>query len=452
MLPLAQATNPPPRRIIEKKEVVMIHPARFRLSISGTVFIALLALGYSALSPAATRSHPCQQETPAAAEPTPAQWAEDLDFLAAELPKKHKNLFHKISEDEFRAQVDALRAKLPSLSPSEILAGLMRLVAAVGDSHTTLGYRPRQGIPLMLYWFKDGISVLNTTAEYRDILYGRITALGGKPIEDVIPVLAELIPHENNAQVKNMLPNLLADTVVLLGAGVIPSSDTASLTVLTAAGRTVTMDMAPVPFSSKPEWLVDTSDKSGSPLYLKNRRQFYWFEVLTGSRTLFFKYNSCQNMRDRPFGDFVKDLFAAADTGKVSRIIIDLRHNGGGNSAIFAPFLAELKKRPSLCRGGGIYVLVGRRTFSSAILNALDLKKEMPAVFAGEPTGGKPNHYGEIQMFRLPQSGLTVTYSVKYFKVVEGDANSLVPDILVEPTLADYLKKSDPVLERVLKK
>jgi hypothetical protein len=430
----------------------VIRPYRLRIYLAALIFFALFTLENLALSPAGTRCRPQRQEAPAAAELTPEQWAEDLDFLGAELPKRHKNLFHKIEESEFRAQIETLKTDLFSLSQGEILVGLMRIVASVGDSHTTLGYRPRQGLPLMLYWFKDGISILNTTAEYKEILYGKISALGGKPIEDAIPVLAALIPHENEAQLKNKLPNLLADTAILNGAGIIPSADTASLTILTAAGRTITLEMTPVPFSSKPEWLVDTSDETDAPLYLKNRRLFYWFEALPQSGALFFKYNSCQDMKDRPFGDFVTALFETVDTDKVGRIIIDLRHNGGGNSAIFAPFLAELKKRPALCREGGIFVLIGRRTFSSAILNALDLKKETPAVFAGEPTGGKPNHYGEVQMFLLPKSGLPVTYSVKYFKVVEDDPASLVPDILVEPTLADYLKKSDPVLERILAK
>jgi hypothetical protein len=427
----------------------MIHPARPRLIVAGNVFFALLALVPGGLTAAGIHGRPPRQQPPSAAELTPEQWAKDLDFLAAELPKKHKNLFHKISESEFRARIEAFKAELPSLSQDEILAGLMRLIAAVGDSHTTLGYRPRQGLPLMLYWFKDGISILNTTAEYKDILHGKITGLGGKSMEDVIPVLAALIPHENMAQVKSKLPNLLTDAAVLHGAGIIPSPDKASLTILTAAGRTATVDMAPLSFSSKPDWLVDTSDESGAPLYLKNRRLFYWFEVLPDSRTLFFKYNSCQNMKDRPFSSFVKDLFEAAEVSQISRIVIDLRHNGGGNSAIFAPFLAELKQRPVLCREGGVFVLIGRQTFSSAILNALDLRKETPAVFAGEPTGGKPNHYGEVQMFLLPISGLAVTYSVKYFRVVDGDPESLAPDILVEPELADHLKKTDPVLEKV---
>jgi hypothetical protein len=416
----------------------------------GIVLAVCLAIGKPAFCPAGSLLYPSQKQSSSSKELTPEQWALDLDFLGAELPKKHKNLFHRISENEFRARIEELKAKLPTLGQDESLASLMKIVAAVGDSHTTIGYRAQQGLPLMLYWFKDGISILNTTAEYKDILYGKVTALGGKPIEDVVSAVSALIPHENEAQVKNYLPNLLTDTVLLHGLGLIPSPAAATVTVLTEAGRTVTLEMKPLLFSSKPEWLVNTSDESGVPLYLKNRRLFYWYEILPDSHALFFKYNSCQDMKGQPFTDFVKKLFAAADAAKVEKIIIDLRHNGGGNSAIFAPFLEELKNRPAICRKGAIYVLVGRRTFSSAILNALDLKKETLAVFAGEPTGGKPNHYGEIQSFRLPQSGLAVTYSVKYFQVVEGDPDSLVPEILVEPQLGDYLKKTDPVLERVL--
>jgi C-terminal processing protease CtpA/Prc len=149
---------------------------------------------------------------------------------------------------------------------------------------------------------------------------------------------------------------------------------------------------------------------------------------------------------------FVKTLFSVVDTEKVKRIVIDLRHNGGGNSGIFAPFLEELKKRQEFLQKESIYVLIGRRTFSSAILNAIDLKKQTPAIFVGEPTGGKPNHYGEVQSFRLPQSGLPVTYSIKYFQVVDDDPESLVPDLLIEQKISDYLRKGDPVLESVLGK
>ncbi len=406
----------------------MIHRRRSAILLTASSFIFCIAIGF------------------AGSQVTQEQWKHDLDFLATELPKKHKNLFFNISETEFLAQVTELEEKLPSMELDEILVGLMGIIASVGDSHTTLGYRPQQALPLMLYWFKDGIAILNTTPEYKDILYGKITALGGKPIEDVIASLTAIIPHENEAQVKNRIPNLLTDTLILHGMKLIPSQESAALTVLTTSGRTVTLDMKPLSFSSKPEWLVDNSDESDVPLYLRNRKLFYWYEILPESQTLFFKYNSCQNMRGQPFSDFVKKLFDEADAGKVKRIVIDLRHNGGGNSGIFAPFIEELNKRPEFLQKGSIYVLIGRRTFSSAVLNAIDLRKKTPAIFVGEPTGGKPNHYGEVRSFRLPQSGLPVTYSIKYFRVIDEDSDSLRPDLLVELRTADYLKKVDPVL------
>jgi len=420
-------------------------PFRYRSLIFAACFL-LLTCSVLVFPDSSIKSYLVQKEL------TPEQWREDVDFLAKELPKKHKNLYHNISDSEFQAQIEKLKAKLPSMEQSEILVSLMKIIASVSDSHTTLGYRPQRALPLMLYWFKDGIAILNTTAEYKEILYGKITAIGNTSIEDVVAVLTAVIPHENLAQVKNKIPNFLTDTVILHSMKLIPSQEKASLTVLTGSGRTITLDMNPISFSSKPEWLVDTSNESHVPLYLRNPQQFYWYEILSDSKALFFKYNSCKDSKDEPFGDFVKRLFEEADAKKVEKIIIDLRHNGGGNSGIFAPFLAEIKKRPRFMQKGNIYVLIGRRTFSSAILNAIDLQKETPAIFVGEPTGGKPNHYGEVQMFVLPNSKIPVTYSIKYFKVIDGDPDSLVPDILIERRLPDFLNRIDPVLRSVLDK
>jgi hypothetical protein len=418
-----------------KEEAFMIHRNRYAIFLTTTILIACVAAAGLSLD-----------------EITQDKWAQDLDFLAVELPKKHKNLFHNISETEFRTQIEEFQKKLPSMDQDEILVGLMKILASVGDSHTTLGYRPQKALPLMLYWFKDGIGILNTTAEYQDILHGKITAIAGMPIDHVVSTLSAVIPHENEAQVKNKMPNLLTDTLILRGMKLISSQETASLTVLTSSGKKITREMKPLSFSSKPEWLVDISDESDAPLYLKNRRLFYWYRILPESKTLFFKYNACQNIKGEPFIEFIQTLFDTADDKKIKRIVIDLRHNGGGNSGIFAPFLQELKKRPKFLHKGNIYVLIGRRTFSSAILNAIQLKNQTPAIFAGEPSGGKPNHYGEVKMFLLPQSKLPVTYSIKYFKVVENDPSSLTPDLLIESSFADYLDKVDPVLNCVLEK
>src|SRR5215510_10817035 len=71
-------------------------------------------------------------------ELSPEEWRQDLKFLAAELPRLHKNLFFQLPRSEFERQVRALDESIPTLSESEIRAALVRLVASVGNAHTRI--------------------------------------------------------------------------------------------------------------------------------------------------------------------------------------------------------------------------------------------------------------------------------------------------------------------------
>src|SRR5262249_25597824 len=99
---------------------------------------------------------------------------------------------------------------------------------------------------------------------------------------------------------------------------------------------------------------------------------------------------------------------------------------------------------------GGIVVLIGRYTFSSAYLHAARLKEKLGATLVGEPTGQKPNAYGEVRTFALPHSQILVRYSTKYWRTTAGDPPSLEPDVLVRAAAAHYFGLRDPVLEAAL--
>lgn len=381
---------------------------------------------------------------------TAEDWKADLEFLASELPKKHKNLFFRLPESRFSDMVEDLRSRISDLRREEIIVGFMQILAAVGDAHTDTYIRPTEALPLMLYWFDDGLFILNTTQRYRASLHGRITGVGGHPIDEVVEILSGIIPHENDAQIKNKLGSLLTRTDLLFGLGLIPDPAGATLSFLDKGGVEQTVAMEPVPMSGRPAWLLDLSPTEDAPLYRQKAGEYYWFHYLEESGILYVKYNACRNMPDRPFPEFTREVFGFLDTHDVRRLVIDLRQNGGGNSGIFAPFLAEIKKRESLNKEGRLYVLIGRRTFSSAGLNALELKNQTAALFAGEPTGGKPNHFGEIKYFQLPHSKIPVQYSTKYFTSATEDGPSLMPDIPVKVNFRDYLNNTDPVLEAVI--
>ena len=63
---------------------------------------------------------------------------------------------------------------------------------------------------------------------------------------------------------------------------------------------------------------------------------------------------------------------------------------------------------------------------------------------------GKPNHYGELRSFNLPNTDLRVSYSTKYFRLLEdSDPDSLYPDITVETEFEDFLNGRDTILEMI---
>src|SRR5262249_1265847 len=90
-------------------------------------------------------------------------------------------------------------------------------------------------------------------------------------------------------------------------------------------------------------------------------------------------------------------------------------------------------------------------TFSSGLLAAIALRRDLKAVLVGQPPGEKPNSYGEVRELTLPRSGLVVQYSTKYIRVVDGDPATYDPDIVVGRTIADSLNGTAPALDAALK-
>jgi hypothetical protein len=82
--------------------------------------------------------------------------------------------------------------------------------------------------------------------------------------------------------------------------------------------------------------------------------------------------------------------------------------------------------------------------------NAIDFRKETNAILVGEPAGEKPNSYQENDEMKLPNSGLVVSYSTKYYKFLDEDAPAVMPDKRIDPNWLDYKAGHDPVMDWIL--
>ena len=94
--------------------------------------------------------------------------------------------------------------------------------------------------------------------------------------------------------------------------------------------------------------------------------------------------------------------------------------------------------------------LVGRQTFSAAMVNAIDFRQDTNAILVGEPIGERPNSYSENDEITLPRSRLVVSYSTRYYQFLDQDVPAVEPDQRVDPSWEAYKAGRDPVMDWVL--
>lgn len=383
-------------------------------------------------------------------------WAADLDYLARELPARHCNLFAKYDQARFETALGAIRASAGEAGDLATVLKTQQLIAKLGDSHTMLHFNQllnRQEIlPLGLLWVSDGLYVIRTTAEHKELLGHRLTAVGQAPVETVIDSLSTLFTVDNEAMVKSMVPQLFPSLQLLEYFGFAQHGQAQ----LTLDGE---MTYTLKPFDPQRSEQVAFQPDS-LPFAIANQKQLFTDRYFPEEKIYYILYNTCWGRESEAefgssekaaalpsFTEFSEKAFGTLQDNPVGKIIFDMRNNGGGNSAQATAFIEKLagflEQHPDI----KTYVIIGRKTFSSAILNTMDFKRLTDAVVVGEETAGKPNHFGEVRSFQLPGSKLTVAYSTKYFRRTDDEADTVTPDVKVEMSFADFTNGVDPVYE-----
>jgi C-terminal processing protease CtpA/Prc len=284
--------------------------------------------------------------------------------------------------------------------------------------------------------------------EYEEVFGARLVAIDGTPVDEVAEAVNAVVSHDNQWQLRSKTAYVMMTPEVLYGLGLGDQTKSVTLTIATQDGEQSELTIEAVSRAALQD-AVSVQELAGGdnvPLARRHKDEWYWYEYLEDERAVYFQYDVCGNMDGQRFRAFNKEMFQFIDSHGVQRIIVDLRYNGGGNSRVLNPFLKAIDDRPAL----EVITLIGRQTFSSALMNAIQLD-EKGATLIGEPTGGRPNDYGEVHLFRLPNSGLPIYYATRYFRELEhSDPPALEPDIPVTLTIQDQIAGFDAALEEAL--
>ena len=394
-------------------------------------------------------------------------WREDLRFMAREMERRHRNLYHTVSRASFDSAVTALHQRIPTLARHEIIVELARIVALVQDGHTNVAPTrdPQIGFttfPIRLYFFKDGLFVRAAHHSHAKLAGSRVVRIGGMTPDQAYAKVRELVGRDNEMDARFFAPFLLCMPEILHALRITGRPDEATF-VIELGGKRQAVTLRPLgpapmmPPDTDVSWWPDSgwSDMrplgSTPPLWLReNPKTRYWLEHLPADRLIYVQYNQVANKEDESIIQFADRLRVLVDSAPNTRLVLDLRLNRGGNGSLNRPLLLSLIKSRNLEGRGKLFVLIGRSTFSAAQFLVNDLEQYTDAVFVGEPSGGKANSYGDSRKIILPNSTITVRVSTLWWQEDPRDRRQWKgPDVAAELTSRDYTRNLDPALEAV---
>ena len=411
---------------------------------------------------------------PLSAQPallTPDQWKADVDQAIEAIAGAHPMPAHEFADKGLESAAVQLKSDIEGLEDKQILLRLAQLVALLDDGHTRLeiprvhediGVDDAHGttppvhtaelsldrLPIEVEAYDDGYFVTGATEEFTDLLGSRVVSVNRRDVEELAKKLSQLAHGEN----PGWKLRIVADRMTLIDAlrycGL--STDHTVDVSMESNGNERVVALKPLG-SGAASW--HRFDPPNSLIRWTQPKRDYWFSGMDDHPGVgYLQYRRSGYDAEHPPTVFARSLLETAKRDGWSRLIIDLRDNGGGNAMWNQPLLEAVIGHPIIDRPGGLYVLIGPDTFSAAALFANELEQHTHAIFVGAPTGNALDHYGDPMQVRLANSGLTIRVSTIHWKNwLAGEyRRALVPHIPIPRRFDDLRVGVDPALEAAL--
>lgn len=394
------------------------------------------------------------------------RWAWDFDFLARRMKQMHWDLYSKIPQDKFLAEIDALKsAAANGLSEDRLRARLSRLLASVGDGHTTLaayadGEKSLNRIPLHLWSFPDGVYVIGATEANKELVGAKLTKIGTMKADDAALALRQFCSVDNDMGYLYAVPARMVQPAALQEIGAAGEGDI-EYTFRFADGVEKSIKLAPVAMPRdgfgnsrlfrKGYTYANAGATASAPLYQQDLEKPLTLKYLEDERAVYFGFQAVSGNEGEPFKQVIASMNSLIEEKSPEYLIIDMRLNGGGNTGLVAPFIESVIRNAKLNQPGKLFVIIGRNTFSAAQNTVNLLEKFTNATFVGEPTGSRPAFVGESTYVLLPYSKLRVHCSSRYWQILDStDHRTWVqPQIAAEMTFQDFAENRDPCMEAI---
>jgi hypothetical protein len=258
----------------------------------------------------------------------------------------------------------------------------------------------------------------------------------------------------------------------LLALGVISDLSAPQFVLEDELGTKSTLNLDPISISEYREWVYPKEPPLGispaydeitffsglpqqeEPLYLSHRSdKLFWMTYLEDSDTLYIQYNFVlRSSENQSISTFSEEVGEIARARKPKRVIVDLRHNPGGEIYASSSLEGVLHDTPEINQPGKLFVIIGRDTYSAASWFALRLAERTNAIFVGEAMGGGRVTGGGSRPTNLPNSQIQIYISSEW-NIIDDDPAApptLEPEHVIGLNASDFFAGRDPVLDFIL--
>jgi len=392
---------------------------------------------------------------------------------------KHPGVWRPGTRAAWRKVIEAIEPKLSTLDVDEFTIALRRAVALLHDGHSSVVGLPdspllTQRFPVRFEAFSDGFFVVAADRSLREFLGGQLVAVEGRSIDEIVASLMDTVSADNTYAARDAVAlGPLLRPALLHHLKLAAAPDCASFEFRLSDGNRRTVKLVGAEYSwfpyapPPPEWVwwIDT-DVETAPLWLRHsENRVYWMTSLDDGKTLYAQVNfildaaAAKNHSSKmdaergleTFLEFTTSLLKSVDERRPERLVIDLRHNRGGDNTLIQPLIHGLIARPSINQPGRLYIITSPKTFSAAMNLAAEIEQNTRALFVGEPTGAGPNHFGDAEVLTLPRTGILVSVSTLHWAGSSplDQRSAIYPDLLAPLSARDYAEGRDPALAAI---
>lgn len=384
----------------------------------------------------------------------------DLDCAMQHLEAVHPLFLHGLTEDMEERYAQALEnlESYDTITVNVLWREIEQIFSSMGDGHTAV------------YANYPDYHYLKYDYEHREN-GEELVGINALTLEELFEEKSSLFSYESEAYGLASMKNYLYTSEDLDYLG-ISLENGVTYTYRTPDGQTADCIYYEEDFVTYDEYLSFNNLTDGQSA--EGADDFVSYEILPEYDLAVLTLDSCEYNSE--YKDCVEKLFREVKEKGINNVCVDLRNNGGGNSLVADEFIHYLdtdtykswgqdwrlglflissegstmqnEGNQDLRFGGEVYVLTSVYTFSSAMDFAMLIKDNDLGTIVGEASGNLPGGYGDISVFKLPNSGLVMQVSTKKWYRVDTEN----PDEFIEPDIPCDSDTALEVLERMLAK